>query len=807
MTHVHMPHFHLPIFHSDPEKDAKPIKGVHWGAAMRMAGGLGHKMKVQEDSLKTVKKQAREVDYVDCSAAETKKRSALKKTGSAMEGAVNVNSVTFEETVKKCSVGTHLDMDSSTHMDSSMHSVQSVDSHSSHGHDHGHTMTRTKLKRRDLVKGAFILTSGLFSIFVFAAYKPHVRRTDVHTTQLRSFALPITSPLYAVSKMHPLVLGGHEHGSLAPDNLRSCIDILMIDSCLSTDKQCIDGDGGHRRLHAISGENGTPLFGHNRHLAEAGEATDMTWEFWAGGVGPDSVGARIFLNDTIRLRTKTETEYLQTCINPASHGVNDDEPLFFRLISNREEPVGVMLQLIEMGPIGHARVILAGVLFLITFGLILSEVINRVYAALVGVFLGLGLHMLVHEKPELQAVMHHVDWGTLILLFSMMINVHVLSLTGFFQWIAVRVAAAARGNAIAIFVVLAALSGVLSAFLDNVTCVMLMGPVTISLCRQMKVPPVPFYLTQTLTATIGGTATMVGDPPNVVIGNKLALPFNSFMIYNGPLVVFLLMPIAIFIQYWRFRNTIPRHVSLDITRLRAEHRIVDQKALLYTSIVLFCLFIAFFTHPVHHNEPAVYCLLGMMGVCLSVSRHHIRHLLEAVEWDTLIFFAALFIFVELLAELGLIRWIGSLLTKIILSVQDEEQRVAIACLVFLWVSAIGSAFLESLPYTTTIVAILATLRSSGELGIPTEPLAWALSVGACVGGIGSIMGSSANLVSVAVSHRHSPGDEIHGYHFLKYGFPILIVLILVSSCYQYVVFSIIRPYALELPEAGSVHPE
>lgn len=161
---------------------------------------------------------------------------------------------------------------------------------------------------------------------------------------------------------------------------------------------------------------------------------------------------------------------------------------------------------------------------------------------------------------------------------------HVLSLTGFFQWIAVRVAAAARGNAIAIFIVLAALSGLLSAFLDNVTCVMLMGPVTISLCRQMKVPPVPFYLTQTLTATIGGTATMVGDPPNVVIGNKLGLPFNAFMIYNGPLVVVFLLPTAIGLQYLRFRHGIPRLVNIDITRMKLEHRIVDQKALLYTSI-------------------------------------------------------------------------------------------------------------------------------------------------------------------------------------------------------------------------------
>lgn len=798
---------------------------------------------MQEDGLRNVQKQAYEEDCNHCAEGETHKRSALKKAGShaAMDG--HVNQVTFEQPVKELvassTASTHIDMDSSMH---SVHSMQSSDSHGGHGHDHMRSVARKKLKRRDVLTGIFILACGLFSIFLFIGYKPHERRADVHTTQMRAFALPITSPLYAVSKEYPLVFGGHEHGALAPGNARSCIDIRMIDSCLGTDQQCMAYGGGHRRLHAVSGENGLPVFGHNRRLAEDGASASLVWEFWAGGTGPDTPGARLFLNDTIRLREQTETEYLQTCIDPASHDVGSDEPLFFRMTTDRKAPVGMMLQLIEMGPIGHARVILAGVLFLLTFGLILSEVINRVYAALCGVCLGLGLHMLVHEKPELQEIMHHVDWGTLVLLFAMMINVHVsqpspaqrdthgtvapepaqpspahstaprhaaqpqharaalsqvLSLTGFFQWVAVRVAAVARGNAIAIFCVLAALSGLLSAFLDNVTCVMLMGPVTISLCRQMKVPPVPFYLTQTLTATIGGTATMVGDPPNVVIGNKLGLPFNAFMIYNGPLVVLFLMPVAIAMQYWRFHHVIPRHVRLDILRLKAEHRIVDQKALLYTGIVLCCLFIAFFTHPVHHNEPAVYCLLGMMAICLAVSRHHIRHLLEAVEWDTLIFFGALFIFVELLAELGLIRWIGSLLTKVILSVPDQEQRVSVACLVFLWVSALGSAFLESLPYTTTIVAILATLRSSGELGIPTEPLAWALSVGACVGGIGSIMGSSANLVSVAVSHRHSPGDEIHGYHFLKYGFPLLIVLTLISSLYQYVVFSVIQPYPFE----------
>jgi Na+/H+ antiporter NhaD/arsenite permease-like protein len=158
----------------------------------------------------------------------------------------------------------------------------------------------------------------------------------------------------------------------------------------------------------------------------------------------------------------------------------------------------------------------------------------------------------------------------------------------------------------------------------------------------------------------------------------------------------------------------------------------------------------------------------MVAACLAVSRHSIRHLLEAVEWDTLIFFACLFIIVEGLVELGLIRAIGNGLNTIILAA-PLHSRLLVANLLFLWVSAFGSAFFESLPYTATIVAVLQNMQfSSAELGIPLSPLAWSLSVGACVGGIGSIMGSSANLVALAVSHRYSPNEAIEGKHFLKY---------------------------------------
>ena len=389
--------------------------------------------------------------------------------------------------------------------------------------------------------------------------------------------------------------------------------------------------------------------------------------------------------------------------------------------------------------------------------------------------------------------MHHVDWSAIILLFSMMVIVHLLSLTGFFEWCAARVATVARGDAKVVFFLLSTLSGLLSAFLDNVTCVMLLGPVTISLCRQMKVPSMPFYLTETLAATVGGTATLVGDPPNVVISRMLGLGFIDFLAHNALLVFAVLLPTTIIVQYYRFRTTIRAAIRLDaraLEQLREAHPILDERALLYIGCCLVALFVALPLSEITHVEPAFYCFLLCVSACLAVSRHEIRHLLEAVEWDTLLFFMCLFIIVEGLGELGLIRAIGNNLTTVISSV-GQEARLPVACVLFLWVSSLGSAFFESLPYTATIAAVLKNMQHADTaIGINLKPLAWALSVGACVGGIGSIMGSSANLVALAVSQRYSPEDPIRARHFLRHGLPLLLILTSITSVWQYVMFSI-----------------
>ncbi|KAF4707439.1 protein kinase, partial [Perkinsus olseni] len=244
-------------------------------------------------------------------------------------------------------------------------------------------------------------------------------------------------------------------------------------------------------------------------------------------------------------------------------------------VEGEGSPVSFLLEPMLLGSVARYRVLIAGILFLCTFILIVTEMIHRVYATFIGSMLGLFLIALLHEVPELEDIMAMVDFGTLMLLFSMMVNVHLLALTGFFQYVAARMVILAGGRITLLFFLLTISTGVLSAFLDNVTTVMLVGPVTISLCKEIKRSPVPFYLSETLLATIGGTATLIGDPPNVVIGSKLDVSFTDFIVYNGPLVV-LLLPAAACLLYLRFRSEVSGRALLDEERIKRENIIHDK---------------------------------------------------------------------------------------------------------------------------------------------------------------------------------------------------------------------------------------
>jgi Na+/H+ antiporter NhaD/arsenite permease-like protein len=328
--------------------------------------------------------------------------------------------------------------------------------------------------------------------------------------------------------------------------------------------------------------------------------------------------------------------------------------------------------------------------------------------------------------------------------------------------------------------------GFMSMVLDNVTCVLLTGPLTYQIAKKMELNPRAIYLAMTICATIGGTGTLIGDPPNIVIGMKLKIGFEKFFIVNLPIVAFVLLPVASGMLYYRFKDTLITSVGarpvLDMKALASENRIKDEPMLAKLCAVLGAVLLGFLLSPIHKIEPSWLTVMAMFACALSFDHHHMGRWLELVEWDTLFFFALLFVLVESLSELGVIRTLGLAIMNFI-NVFPVDIRMNMAVTIILWVSGIGSAFLESLPYTATMVYIIQDLMQQDVEGVHVDRLVWPLSIGACVGGIGSIMGSSANLVCMAISNRNADKEEdkVQGSDFLKYGLPTLIVLLAISN--------------------------
>ncbi|KAF4677086.1 protein kinase [Perkinsus chesapeaki] len=520
----------------------------------------------------------------------------------------------------------------------------------------------------------------------------------------------------------------------------------------------------------------------------------------------------LLYSNSLALATNVEAEFYQNVdLVPIykDYGIPTDQdtiPLKFVIwLEGDGLPISFFFEALPLGNVARYRVLIAGILFVCTFALIITEKMHRVYATFIGSMLGLFLIALLHEVPELMDIMAMVDFGTLMLLFSMMVNVHLLALTGFFQYIAARMVIYAKGRVSLLFFLLTISSGLLSGFLDNVTTVMLIGPVTISLCKEIKKSPVAFYLAETFLATMGGATTLIGDPSNIIIGSKLGISFTDFLVYNAPLVL-ILLPIAAFILYTRFKSEVSGMVELDIEKMKRENIIHDKVAFAHVASLFAAIVLALCLSPVHGFEPAWFTLMSMYIGCMITSPHDFHKVLEAVEWDTLIFFASLFVFVESINELGLIRAIGDVLTNIITSV-PIEHRLWVAQLLILWVSAIGSAFLESLPYAD---ADEDEAKAEADKAEDDEKSVHSVTRGDGVQLVHhsainrSLFGEDDNLMPVSPGgdEEHPPQPAVKRHpiaearaveakHFLQYGFPLLMCLMVICSLYQVILFEFI----------------
>ena len=416
--------------------------------------------------------------------------------------------------------------------------------------------------------------------------------------------------------------------------------------------------------------------------------------------------------------------------------------------------------------------IVAVAVFVVVMITIMTEKLHRSLAAITGAMIVLALHVMPFD-----AAMEHIDFNTLGVLLGMMLFVSVVKLSGVFEFLAIKCARLAKGDPWKIMLLFVLLTAVLSAFLDNVTTVLLIGPMTLTVCKLLDVNPIPFFMTEILASNIGGTATLIGDPPNIMIGSAAGYSFFDFILYDAPAVAIILVAIlgVFYALYGRKMNVDDEHkariMELD------EHAQIKNGRLLKQSVVMTALVVVgFMAHGALGLESCIIAL-GAAGIIMLISGESIEEALSNVEWTTLSFFAGLFVIVGALAETGVIGMLANGL------IDATGGNVFITMLVLLIGSAVISSFLDNIPFVATMIPILLAMESTG---MDVTPLWWAVSLGACLGGNGTLIGASANVVLSDISKKH--GYEITFAKFFKTGFPIMLLTILIAGVYLVVRF-------------------
>jgi len=407
-------------------------------------------------------------------------------------------------------------------------------------------------------------------------------------------------------------------------------------------------------------------------------------------------------------------------------------------------------------------------IFLVIYGIIISEKINRTAISLFGAIVMIVLGILNQEQA-----IEHVDFNTIGLLVGMMIIVNILKRTGIFEYLAIRAAKKAKGDPWKILVLFAIITAISSAFLDNVTTILLIVPVTLVITDTLDTNPIPFMFTEILIANIGGTATLIGDPPNIMIGSATGLGFLDFMINLGPVVIVISI-VTLFILKLIYKDFLKAtdENKLKIMNMDETITIKDTVLLKKSLSVLFITILGFMIHAQFHLESATVAL-GGAALLLVISKIDPEEILLEVEWPTIFFFMGLFILVGSLVEVGVI----DSLAKQMLSL--TKGNLFVTAIAILWVSAIASSFLDNIPFVATMIPLIKAMTASGQLD--AYPLWWALALGACLGGNGTIIGASANVIVTGIMAKE--GRPVSFMSFMRIGFPMMIISIIISTIY------------------------
>ena len=409
------------------------------------------------------------------------------------------------------------------------------------------------------------------------------------------------------------------------------------------------------------------------------------------------------------------------------------------------------------------------VIFLLAYAMIIWEKINRMVVAMAG-----GLMMvLVGFLSQETAIKDDIDFNTIGLLVGMMIVVAITRRTGVFEALAIWAAKVTKGQPLGLLGLLAIITAVASAFLDNVTTVLLIVPITLTLTAQLEVNPMPFLITEILASNIGGTATLIGDPPNIMIGSAVGLDFTAFIVNLAPVVIVIMaVTIALLLFWYRNDLNINEQNRNKLINLNPQEAIKDWALLKKCLAVLSLTIIGFMLHGMLNLESATIALTGAILLML-ISRAEPEEVLQDVEWPTIFFFAGLFILVGGLKSTGVIRELAA--WSLTITNGNVEQTGYLV----LWLSAIASAFIDNIPFVATMIPML---QEMGQIsGMNLDAIWWSLALGACLGGNGTLIGASANVIVAGIAEKN--GYPISFRHFFKIAFPLMIVSIIISHVY------------------------
>ena len=420
----------------------------------------------------------------------------------------------------------------------------------------------------------------------------------------------------------------------------------------------------------------------------------------------------------------------------------------------------------------NPQMIFAILIFICCYVLIATEKINKIVVALAGAVLFVFIGFVSQEN----AFHKHIDWNVVFLLIGMMIMVGVIKQTGLFEYVAIFLAKKAKGNPRRILILLFFITGIFSAVLDNVTAVVVIAPISILIAVELGISPVPFIITQALASNIGGTSTLIGDPPNLMIGSAAGLSFLDFIKNLGVFIFFCMITSAITIYFFFKKKLIVSNERRARIMAFDEKGLIRDKKLLIYSIVVFCLFIILLIlQDILHIHAATISLIPAVLLLLKARKINIESFIcNEIDWNSILFFVGLFIMVGALVETGVIYFFSEKIMSMI------KGNIGLTSVGLVWTSGVASAFLDNIPF---VAAMIPVIENIGEIygAAQIQPLWWALSLGACLGGNGTLIGASANIISAGICKKSN--YPISFWTFTKFGAIITLINLFMASGY------------------------